>query len=266
MILGGHNPNKNYHNPKRFKSKKEKTEVNSQKLVQTMRASRKDVVRLMQYFNANSACSSHGAGLSTCKHKSPYSFSSTAQQQAITKDYAFEFKSSNLRFGRGVTQEVGGDLLNWNAKSVLVVTDPNMVNLPPMKATLDSLTSHGINYKVYDKTRVEPTDSSFQDAINFAKQTEFDAFVAVGGGSVIDTAKAANLYSTHRDYDFYDFINAPIGKGLPVPGPLKPLIAIPTTTGTGSETTGVAVFDIESMSAKTGIANRLMTPTLGTII
>ncbi len=82
---------------------------------------------------------------------------------------------------------------------------------------------------------------------------------------MIDTAKVANLYSVHRDHDFYDFVNAPIGKGLPVPGPLKPLVAIPTTSGTGSETTGVAVFDIESMSAKTGIGSRLLTPTLGIV-
>ena len=85
-----------------------------------MRASRSDVIRLMQYFNANSSCSSHGAGLS-CKH-SPYTFSSTAQQQALSKDYAFEFKSSNLRFGRGVTQEVGADLVNMNAKNVFFIS------------------------------------------------------------------------------------------------------------------------------------------------
>jgi hydroxyacid-oxoacid transhydrogenase len=116
---------------------------------------------------------------------------------------------------------------------------------------------------LYDRVRVEPTDQSFHDAIGFARERQFDAFVAVGGGSTIDTAKAVNLYTTYPPADFLDYVNAPIGKGMPVPGPLKPLIAVPTTAGTGSETTGVSIFDFQELHAKTGIANRWLKPTLG---
>jgi hydroxyacid-oxoacid transhydrogenase len=116
---------------------------------------------------------------------------------------------------------------------------------------------------LYDRVRVEPTDQSLLEAISFARQSQYDAFVAVGGGSTIDTAKAVNLYTTHPPADFLDYVNPPIGKGLPVPGPLKPLIAIPTTAGTGSETTGVSIFDFTRMHAKTGIASRLLKPALG---
>jgi len=113
--------------------------------------------------------------------------------------------------------------------------------------------------------RIEPTDTSFKKAIELARSTPFEGFVAVGGGSTIDTAKVANLYSTYPPRDFLDYVNQPIGKGLPVPGQLKPLFAIPTTAGTGSETTGVAIFDLEEMHAKTGIAHRRLKPTLGIV-
>jgi hydroxyacid-oxoacid transhydrogenase len=72
-----------------------------------------------------------------------------------------------------------------------------------------------------------------------------------------------NLYTVYPDADFLDFVNAPIGKGLPITRKLHPLIAVPTTAGTGSETTGTAIFDLVSKKAKTGVAHRNLKPTLG---
>ena len=171
-------------------------------------------------------------------------------------EYAFEMAASNVRFGAGVTREVGQDLLDLGVRRALVVTDAVVAGLPPMAVVLDALAAAGIDAVVYDRVRVEPTDVSFHDAIAFATGQDVDGIVAVGGGSVIDTAKAVNLYTTYPPADFLDYVNAPIGKALPVPGPLKPLIAIPTTAGTGSETTGVSIFDLTGMHAKTGIASR----------
>ncbi len=113
--------------------------------------------------------------------------------------------------------------------------------------------------------RVEPTDTSLKKAIEFGRSEPFEAFVAVGGGSTIDTAKVVDLYTTYPPTHFLDYVNAPVGKGLPVPGQLRPLFAIPTTAGTGSETTGVAIFDLEELHAKTGIAHRRLKPTLGIV-
>lgn len=178
-------------------------------------------------------------------------------------DNAFEMAVSSIRFGKGVTREIGMDLADLGVKQVLVITDPTIRRLPPMRTVIDSLDAGKLRYAIYDRVRVEPTDESFRDAIEFGKASNFDAIVAIGGGSTIDTAKAVNLYVTYPPEDFLDYVNPPIGKGLPVPGPLKPLFAIPTTAGTGSETTGVSIFDLTKMHAKTGIANRRLKPTLG---
>src|SRR6185436_12492504 len=179
-------------------------------------------------------------------------------------EYAFELASSSIRFGRGVTREIGMDLAEMNAKRVMVLTDPNLAKLAPVATVEQSLRDNRIHYKLFDRVRVEPTDVSFRDAIDFATDGDFDAFVAVGGGSTIDTAKAANLYATYPA-DFLDYVNAPVGKGKPAPGPLKPLIAVPTTAGTGSETTGVAIFDYTPLHAKTGIAHRALRPVIGIV-
>jgi hydroxyacid-oxoacid transhydrogenase len=178
-------------------------------------------------------------------------------------EYAFEIAGAAVRFGAGVTREVGSDLADLGAKKVLVLSDTTVSRLPPVQAVLESLESSGIAFTLFDRVRVEPTDESFLDAISFARRGTYDAFVAVGGGSTIDTTKAVNLYTTYPPADFLDYVNPPIGKGIPVPGALKPLIAIPTTAGTGSETTGVSIFDLTRLHAKTGIASRRLKPTLG---
>jgi hydroxyacid-oxoacid transhydrogenase len=180
-------------------------------------------------------------------------------------DNVCELAASNLRFGPGATAEVGQDLAFMRREKVIVVTDSTVSKLDSMKVLVESLQSNGIDFEVFDQVRIEPNDQSFRQAIRFFSETKYDAVVALGGGSVIDTAKAANLYATYKPEDFYDYVNPPLGKGLPIPGDLPPLIAIPTTAGTGSETTGVAIFDDTPTQSKTGIANRKLKPTLGIV-
>jgi len=177
---------------------------------------------------------------------------------------AFSMDTSSIKYGPGVTREIGWDMEEQGSHRVMVVTDANLTESEPVAVTLESLRKHGIDAVLFDQVRVEPTDISFKEAIKFAEDGNFDGFVAVGGGSSMDTAKAANLYLTHPA-DFMTYVNPPIGKGTPVPGPLKPLVAVPTTAGTGSETTGVAIFDLVEMKAKTGIAHRALRPAKGII-
>ena len=182
----------------------------------------------------------------------------------MTFETAFTMDASSIKYGPGVTREVGHDMKELGAHRVMVVTDPNLADSEPVSVALEALREKGIDAALFDEARVEPTDASFKRAIQFASEGQFDGYVAVGGGSSMDTAKVANLYATYPA-DFLAYVNSPIGQGRPVPGPLQPLIAIPTTAGTGSETTGVAIFDLLEMHAKTGIAHRALRPVMGIV-
>jgi hydroxyacid-oxoacid transhydrogenase len=182
----------------------------------------------------------------------------------MQQDTAFQMTASSIRFGPSTTREVGMDLAEFGARRTLLVIDPALKSLPVGLTLLEALRSANISFDVFDGIAIEPTDQSFREAAAFASKGRFDSYVAAGGGSTIDTAKAANLYATYPA-DFLDYVNAPVGKGIPVPGPLKPLIAVPTTAGTGSETTGTAVFDYLERKVKTGIAHRYLKPALGII-
>jgi hydroxyacid-oxoacid transhydrogenase len=176
----------------------------------------------------------------------------------------FTMDTSSIKFGPGMTRELGYEISRFGCRRVLVVTDERLALLPPVDTAMRSIAAAGVEAVLFDRVRTEPTDESFQEAIAFATAGRFDGYVAVGGGSVMDTAKAANLYATFPA-DLLTYVNAPIGRGQPVPGPLKPLVAVPTTAGTGSETTGVAIFDYVAMGAKTGIAHRALRPVVGIV-
>lgn len=179
-------------------------------------------------------------------------------------DDIFSVDASAIKFGPGALREVGDDARTLGLGRVALYTDRVLADLDHVARVVESLRAAGIDVAVYDEVRVEPTDVSFQAATRFAAEGGFDGFVSVGGGSVIDTCKAANLYSTWPA-GFMDYVNPPIGHGVAVPGPLKPHIACPTTSGTGSECTGIAVFDLLTLRAKTGIAHRALRPTRAVI-
>ncbi len=177
----------------------------------------------------------------------------------------FSVDIASISFGPGVLREAGEQALALGMTRVALLTDKTLMALPYVTQVRDSLQASGIDVVVYDEVKVEPTDQSFLAAARFAAGGRFDGYVSVGGGSVIDTCKAANLYATWPSADFLDYVNPPIGAGKPVPGPLKPHIACPTTCGTGSECTGITIFDLLSMQVKTGIASKRLRPSLALI-
>src|SRR5204863_9435652 len=127
-----------------------------------------------------------------------------------------------------------------------------------------SLRNAGLDVECFDRVHVEPTDASVREAVAWARARPCDAFVAVGGGSAMDTAKAMNLMSTN-DGELEDYLNPPIGRGLAPSRPLKPLIALPTTAGTGAEATATCVINVLGLHVKTAIANRALMPRLAII-
>ncbi len=182
----------------------------------------------------------------------------------MVNEQIFTADASSVVFGPGATNEVGARVRALGCRNVLVITDPRVAELPPVANVVASLEEAGVAYEIFADVRVEPTDASWQTAIAAATAGAFDGFVSVGGGSVMDTAKVANLYSTWPD-DLMAYVYPPLGQGKPVPGPLRPHVAVPTTAGTGSETTGNAVFDLSTAHVKTAIAHRALRPTLGII-
>ena len=182
----------------------------------------------------------------------------------IPNETVFTMEMTPIKFGPGATNEVAYDLKRLGVHSALIVTDPGVMKLGLSDRVRRLLEEAGIRVDIYDAAHVEPTDRSFEEIAHYISGRDYDGMVAIGGGSSIDTAKWASLYATYPA-PLMDYLNKPIGKGLPVPGRLKPLVAIPTTAGTGSETTAVAVLDVLSLKVKTGISHRYLRPTFAII-
>jgi alcohol dehydrogenase class IV len=177
----------------------------------------------------------------------------------------FTYGAPLLKFGAGSSAEIGYDLAQYGARRVLVVTDPGVAATGAPLRIAEQMKAYGIEAQVFDGVRIEPTDAGMREAIEYARASgPWDAFVAVGGGSSIDTAKAINLLTTN-DGELADYLNPPIGEGRAPARPLNPLVAVPTTTGTGAESTTVCVLDVLDLRVKTGISHPRLRPTLAVV-
>ena len=175
-----------------------------------------------------------------------------------------EVEAPRVKFGRGAIAELGPEAAALGLRRVALFTDRTLARSAFVARARASLRAAGVDVAEFAEVRIEPTDASFRAAAAFAREARADGYVSVGGGSTIDTAKAANLYATHPA-PFERYVNAPLGEGAPVPGPLAPHIACPTTSGTGSECTGITIFDFTAHGVKTGIASRRLRPALGIV-
>jgi alcohol dehydrogenase class IV len=188
-----------------------------------------------------------------------------SENSGQSNEQIFTYGAPQLKFGPGSAGEVGFDLSQYGATRVLVVTDPGVAATGWPQRVADQITGFDLEAHVFDQAHVEPSDESLRMAVEWARDNgPWDAFVAVGGGSSIDTAKAINLMTTNEG-ELIEYINAPVGGGRNPSKPLNPLIAIPTTTGTGSESTTVCVLDVLAQRVKTGISHARLRPTLAVV-
>lgn len=183
---------------------------------------------------------------------------------APAEETIFTWGAPPLKFGPGASDELGYDLSQYGVGRVLILTDAGIAERGIPHRIADGLRRYDISAEIFDGVHIEPTDDSMDKAAGYAReQGPWDGFVAVGGGSAIDTAKAVNLL-TSAGGELMDYLNKPIGRAEK-PGPLKPLVAVPTTAGTGSESTAMCIMDVLAMKVKTGISHWRLRPTLAVV-
>jgi hydroxyacid-oxoacid transhydrogenase len=175
------------------------------------------------------------------------------------RETVFTLEATPVKFGPGSAADAGWELARLGVRRALLVTDPGVAAAGHPDRVRAAIRAAGIEVVVFDRARVEPTLASLEEAAAFAQDAGVDGFVSVGGGSAMDTAKVADLVVSHPA-PVMDYVNAPVGEGRKPGAPLRPHLAIPTTSGTGSEATTVAVLDIPELRVKTGISHRYLRP------
>src|SRR5210317_208542 len=167
----------------------------------------------------------------------------------------FTIAIPKVTFGRGCLAEAGARALGLGMSRVALFTDRLLRQGPYVASVLDSLRAAGIDSAVFDEITIEADDASVERGAAFIAEGDFDGVVSVGGGSVMDTAKAAMLYGLYPAEDFLDYFAPPLGAGRAVSGALLPHLACPTTSGTGSECTSISVLRINHLQTKFVLAN-----------
>ncbi len=177
---------------------------------------------------------------------------------------SFTVAMPRLTVGRGTLSEVGDRTAALGVRRVALFTDPYLLDGPLVAIARQSLRAAGIEVAVFSDIRVEPDDESVARGAAFLNEARCEAMVSVGGGSVMDTAKAALVLHRHSGEPI-DYFAPPVGGGRAITGPLLPHVACPTTSGTGSECTSISVLRITSLNTKFVIAHPSLLPTIAIV-
>ncbi len=164
-----------------------------------------------------------------------------------------------IHFGSNSSSKAGSEAKRLNSHKALVVTDSALLQAGAVQPVLNSLLAADINVSVYDAVVTEPTLINVEEGLSLLRTEKCDVMVAVGGGSCIDTAKAISVMSTNPggfgDYRGFDKF----------PSPGLPLIAVPTTAGTGSEATAFSVITDTDRNIKMSIGSPFLMPRIALV-
>ncbi len=167
--------------------------------------------------------------------------------------------AGNIRFGRGCTATIHEELKRLRVARPLIITDKTMASIPQTSAVIAAIEKSCQAASVFDACTAEPSIEIAETAILYGKGRPVDGIVAIGGGSNLDVGKVVATALQHggnpRDYFGFD----------KVPGPILPLIAIPTTAGTGSEVSHSAVLSDAHAMTKVSTLSRWLRPKLALV-
>lgn len=187
----------------------------------------------------------------------------TGESNLFEPESVWEFSvSDRVKFGPNAVTEIDGDLRRAGAEEILLFTDRGVKEagvIDEVTASLD-----GFDYHVYDRVEPDPDADTFEDAVKVTREIDPDLLVGVGGGSVIDVTKTTSILAEHGG-DLLEYVAPPTGEGRQIPGDGIPTIAVPTTAGTGSETSPVSVISLPDRDMKVGISSPHQHPDLALV-
>jgi alcohol dehydrogenase class IV len=208
-----------------------------------------------------------------------YERSVSASPHDQSAESVWEFRMPQVRFGRGAVEELGHQFrdlgVSEGAQGVLV-TDENLVSLGHASRVSDELEAAGYGVTVFDGVEREPSVGAVDECIEFVREeagsTGFDFYLGLGGGSALDTAKATRAVVANGG-EVLDYVAEPTGEGERLTEAGEPLVLLPTTAGTGSEISPVAILSVPEKEIKEGISSNhvradaaVLDPTLTTTL
>lgn len=171
--------------------------------------------------------------------------------------------ADQIKFGTGATAELGDELESRAVERLLVVTDEQLRDAGIVDDALESVPD-AVDVTVFDGVEPDPSVDVYESAREAAAECDPDGVVGVGGGSSLDVAKVTGAIA-ESSRDVLEYVAPPVGGGEPVPDSDVPVFAVPTTAGTGSESSPAAVVSLPDRELKVGISSRHLYPELAVV-